>query len=123
MSLASRVSAVHWSGISTFFEQLSWSLCEAVAPVEAELAEELDLLEVHDHVFDELKIGFETCEELNFHLEFSDHLLFLFSKLRSAHDVNVDGVELILEFSEEIVFSVFEDDLCGVESFEASTIS
>ena len=55
MSFASRISTVHWSRISSGNEEVSWSLGKAVAAVEAEFAEELDLLEVHDHVFDELE--------------------------------------------------------------------
>ena len=62
-------------------------------------------------------------EDSFFYLEFSDHFLLFLGKLGSAHDVNIDGVELVFELSEEIVFGVFEDNLCGVETFEASSIS
>ena len=41
----------------------------------------------------------------------------------SAHDVNIDGIELVFELSEEVIFGVFEDNLGGVEAFEASAIS
>jgi len=109
MSFASRISTVHGSRISSWDEKISRALGKAVTSVEAEFAEEFDLLEVHDHVFDQL--------------EFSDHFLLFLGKLGSAHDVNIDGVELVFELSEEIVFSVFEDNLCGVKSFEASSVS
>ena len=54
MSFASRISTVHWSRVSSWHKEVSWALGEAVAAVEAEFTEEFDLLEVHDHVFDEL---------------------------------------------------------------------
>ena len=56
MTFASRIRTVHWSSVSTRNKEISWALGEAVAAVEAELAKELDLLEVDDHVFDELKM-------------------------------------------------------------------
>jgi len=63
MSFASRISTVHGRRVSTWDEKVSWALGKAVASIEAEFTEEFDLLEVHDHVFDEL--------------EFSDHFFSL----------------------------------------------
>ena len=56
MTFTSRISTVHWSSVSAWNKEISWALSETVAAVEAELAKELDLLEVDDHVFDKLKM-------------------------------------------------------------------
>ena len=69
------------------------------------------------------KNRFEELFEIFFYLKFSDHFLLFFGKLGSAHDVNIDGVELVFELSEEVIFGVLEDNLGGVETFEASTVS
>jgi len=74
MSFASRISTVHGSRVSSGDEEVSRALGKAVASVEAELAEELDLLEVHDHVFDELERNlnndYKTFSTLNFRIIF-----------------------------------------------------
>jgi hypothetical protein len=74
MSFASRISTVHGSRVSSGDEEVSRAFGEAVASVEAELTEELDLLEVHDHVFDELEShlskDLEFFSTLNFRIIF-----------------------------------------------------
>jgi len=70
-----------------------------------------------------LKAKMRDYKKLIFYLEFSDHFFLFFGKLGSAHDVNINGVELVFEFTEEIIFGVFEDNLRCVKAFEASTVS